>query len=98
MKRHEVLDVLKSGERSLRERGVAHAALFGSRARDEDGPGSDIDIMVEIAPEADVGLLQYVGIVQLIEGLFGEPVDVANRAGLKARVRSSVERDAVYAF
>ena len=98
MKRDEALRKLKEAEADLRAQGVAHAALFGSVARGEDRPDSDIDILVEIAPEIRIGLFQYVGIVQYIEGLFPVPVDVANREGLKPLVRPSAERDAVYAF
>ncbi len=98
MKRDEALQKLKEAEADLRAQGVAHAALFGSVARGEDRPDSDIDILVEIAPEIRIGLFQYVGIVQYIEGLFPVPVDVANREGLKPLVRPSAERDAVYAF
>ncbi len=98
MKRDEALQKLKEAEADLRAQGVAHAALFGSVARGENRPDSDIDIMVEIAPQIRIGLFQYVGIVQYIEGLFPVPVDVANREGLKPLVRPSAERDAVYAF
>jgi predicted nucleotidyltransferase len=82
----------------LRARGVAHAALFGSVARGEDRPDSDIDIMVEIAADARLGVFQYVGVVRYIEELFPVRVDVANREGLKPLVRPSAERDAIYAF
>ena len=98
MKRDEALQKLKEAEADLRAQGVAHAALFGSVARGENRPDSDIDILVEIAPEIRMSLFQYVGIVQYIEGLFPGPVDVANREGLKPLVRPSAERDAVYAF
>ena len=98
MKRDEVLHKLKQAEAALREQGVAHAALFGSLARGEERPDSDIDIMVEIAPEVRMGVFQYVGIVQMIEDLFPGHVDVSNRIALKPHVRPSAERDAVYAF
>lgn len=98
MQRDEVLNTLNEAEAALRAQGVAHAALFGSLARGEERPGSDIDIMVEIAPEARMDLFRYVGIVHYIQDLFAVPVDVANREGLKPRVRPNVERDAVYAF
>ncbi len=94
----EILDRLRQSELALRERGVAHAALFGSRARDEERPDSDIDILVEIAPDARLGLFQYVGIVQYIEAMFSVPADVANREGLKPLVRPGAEREALYAF
>ena len=100
MKRDEILDRLRAREADLRMRGVAHAALFGSFARGEDraDSDSDIDILVELAPEARIGVFQYVGIVELIKALFPGRVDVANRDGLKSLVRPSAERDAIYAF
>ena len=98
MKRDDILEKLKGCEGDLRARGVAHAALFGSVARGDARPDSDIDIMVEIAPDARIGLFQYAGIVHYLEDLFPVRVDVANREGLKPLVRPSAERDAIYAF
>jgi predicted nucleotidyltransferase len=98
MKRDEIIKKLKACEADLRAQGVAHAALFGSVARGDDRPDSDIDIMVEIAPEARIGLFQYAGIVNYLEDMFPKRVDVANREGLKSLVRPSAERDAIYAF
>lgn len=51
-----VIATPRANEAALRLRGVAHAALFGSVARGEAGPDSDIDIMVEIDPAAPVGV------------------------------------------
>jgi uncharacterized protein len=98
MNRQEILDRLRENESALRERGVVHAALFGSRARGDDRADSDIDIMVDIAPQADIGLFEYVGIKHYLEDLFAAPVDIANRAYLKPQVRPRAERDAIYAF
>ncbi|MDE3176170.1 MAG: nucleotidyltransferase family protein [Pseudomonadota bacterium] len=98
MTRQDVLDRLRQNEPALRARGVTHAALFGSVARGEQRPDSDIDIMVEIAADAPVGVFEYVGIVQFIERMFPTRVDVVDRAGLKHYVRPQAERDAVYAF
>jgi len=63
----------------LRAKGVARAALFGSRARGDNRADSDIDIMVEIAPDASMTVYQYVRITQFIEDLFPVRVDVSNR-------------------
>lgn len=98
MKRDEVLATLKQAEDALRLQGVVRAAVFGSVARGDERPGSDIDIMVEIDPAAHIGLFGYVGIVQTIEDMFPGPVDVANRVGLKPLARPNIERDAIYAF
>jgi predicted nucleotidyltransferase len=94
----EVLAVLRAHEAELRERGVARAALFGSTARGEATSGSDLDLLVEIDPQARIDLFDYVGITQFLAGLFPVKVDVANRDTLKPHVRPSAERDAVHAF
>ena len=98
MTRDAILRTLKDAEIALREQGVAHAALFGSAARGEAGPESDIDIMVEIAPDAELGVFEYVAVVNRIKDLFAIPVDVSNRASLRPHVKPSAERDAIYAF
>ena len=98
MNAQEIIATLKENEAALRARGVAHAALFGSRARGDERPGSDIDILIEIAPDAPIDLFAYVAITQFVEDLFPVPVDVANRRALKPHVRPSAEQQAVYAF
>lgn len=98
MNREQVIATLRSHEQELRHRGVLHAALFGSVARNEARRGSDIDILIETDPDAPVGVFEYVGITQYLADLFPNRVDVANRKGLKALVRPSAERDAIYAF
>ncbi len=98
MTRDEIIGRLRDNEAALRARGVAHAALFGSRARGQERPDSDTDIMIEIDPAAGVGVWEYVGLKEYIAGLFEGPVDVVNRAGLKPYVRPAAVSDAIYAF
>ena len=98
MTRDAVIAVLRTNEAALRLKGVAHAALFGSLSRGEAGPDSDIDIMVELDPAAEVGLWDYVGITHFISDLFPNKVDVSERKALRPHVRPSAERDAVHAF
>lgn len=94
----QIIAVLKANESGLRALGVQHAALFGSVARGEAHPESDLDIMVDIDPAVPMGVFEYVGIVQALQRLFPGPVDISNRQAQKAHVRASAERDAVYAF
>jgi len=98
MDRQSVLAILKKHQAELERQGVRHAALFGSVARGEAKPDSDIDIMVDLDPDARLGVYEYVGIKDCIAELFDQPVDVVNREGLKPYVRPAVLTDAVYAF
>jgi uncharacterized protein len=83
MNSFEAIDALRRSEQALRERGVTHAALFGSLARGDNRSNSDIDIMIEIDPNARMTVFEYADLKDCIAALFGEPVDVVNRTGLK---------------
>lgn len=96
MNSSEALETLRRSEHALRVRGVTHVALFGSVARGNHRPDSDIDIMIEIDPDARITV--YVDLKEYIAGLFDKPVDVVNREGLKSHVRPAAVADAIYAF
>ena len=72
----------------VRTLALAHGAqgieLFGSVARSEDRPESDIDLLVELRPGRS--LLDLIGLENDLTDLFGRKVDVATRRSLKPRV------------
>jgi uncharacterized protein len=98
MKTQEALDILRRHESALRQRGVRRAALFGSIARGDNRPDSDIDVMIEVEPGAHITVFDYAGLKEYIAGLFEGPVDVVSLDGLKPYVRPDVAADAIYAF
>lgn len=98
MKRQEIIARLRENEAALRARGVRHAALFGSRARGEERPDSDTDVMIDIDPDARIGVYEYVALKAYIAGLLGGKVDVVRRDGLKPYLRPGATADAIDAF
>jgi predicted nucleotidyltransferase len=98
MNGQDIIARLRENEAAPRARGVSHAALFGSRARGDNRADSDTDIMLELDPEAPIGVWDYVGLKAYIAGLFDGPVDVVNRDGLKPYLRPAVTAGAIYAF
>lgn len=78
---------------------VRELSVFGSAARGDMKPDSDIDILVEFEPDAPIGLWEFAGMEDDLSGLLGRKVDLVSKRGLKPRVRPYVLRDAqvVYA-
>jgi uncharacterized protein len=98
MNAQEALATLRLHESDLRARGIRHAAVFGSVARGDNRPDSDLDIMIDVEPEARITVFDYVGLKEYIAGLFDGRVDVVSRDGLKPHVRPAATANAIYAF
>lgn len=98
MKREEVLKRLQIAFPELQSHfGVLHLFVFGSVARDEAKAGSDVDILVEFAPEAHVGLFGFVRLQRRLEEILGTRVDLATPAALKRQLKDQILKELVRA-
>lgn len=93
MTRDEVLIILRTHYSELAALGVTSIALFGSFARDEAGPDSDVDLIVEF--DGPPSFAAYMDVRFLLEDLLGRDVDLVPRHGLKPRLRPIVEREQI---
>jgi uncharacterized protein len=93
MDRAAILGLLSQHRAILRTLGVASLAIFGSVARDEAGPDSDVDVLVEL--EAPVTFDRYMDVKFYLEDLLAKPVDLVTALSLKPQLRSIVEREAI---
>jgi predicted nucleotidyltransferase len=100
MRRDEVIAKLRETEPALKAFGVAALYLFGSHARNEAGPNSDIDVFVDVAPGAAFGLRPYRGAFRVLEDAFEHKAEIgySTRDGLSPYVRADVEQQAVRIF
>jgi len=73
--------------------GATSVRVFGSAARGDDGPRSDIDFLVDLAP--GTGLFGLGALRSELAALLGRPVDVVPADGLKPHVAARVERELV---
>ena len=94
MKRDEVLRILHEQQKDLVEHyQLASLSVFGSVARDEAGPDSDVDILVEFAQPT--GLFQFIALQQRLEALLGCKVDLGTLRSLKSGIKANVLQEAI---
>jgi predicted nucleotidyltransferase len=94
---------LKHIQQNLITYGVDHAAIFGSTARGEDRPDSDIDIFIDFDSKKIGGLFGYVTVIGIIEKAIQRifpnvDVDVADHKTMKPGIRKNAEGEALYVF
>ena len=70
--------------------GVRELAVFGSAARGDLRPDSDVDVLVDFEPDARIGLVKFASLSEELESLGGRKVDLGTKTGLKQRVRSEI--------
>lgn len=75
------------------QHGASNLRIFGSVARGEAGPESDIDVLIALAD--DRSLLDLIGFTQDLEDLLGCKVDVLTERGINERIRARVLGEAV---
>jgi len=73
---------------------VQELSLFGSMARGDNRPDSDIDILVVFQPNARIGLLEYAALMRELSDLTGRKVDLVDKIGLKPMIRDEVLEEA----
>lgn len=99
MKRIEVIHRLKRAQPDLRAYGIAALYLFGSYARDEAGPDSDVDIFVDPSDTSAFGLEAYVQTSRLLEEAFpDQEIGYSTRDSIVPLYLPLIERDAIRIF
>jgi len=73
---------------------IRRLSVFGSAARDELTPESDIDLLVEYLPDAPVGYFAMARHMRVLSEIVGRPVDLCTRNGLKYYIRQEVDANA----
>jgi predicted nucleotidyltransferase len=89
----DVIASLQSHAVELRRAGIRHLSLFGSVARGDAGPDSDVDLLVELDSEAHLTLIGLAGIELKLGELLGRKVDLLPEPVQKPRLRANVDRD-----
>lgn len=98
MTRAEIIEKLKLLEPALRAEGIAHLAIFGSRARQDARPDSDLDILVDVADSAAFSLLDLIGTEHLVSDALGLTANATISRNLDPALRAALTKDVVVVF
>jgi uncharacterized protein len=85
-------------EEYLKASGIRHLALFGSKARGDDSPKSDVDLLADYDRARRLTLFDKAGLEAELADVLMAPVDLCDRAMLEGSVRLRAEREAVLVF
>jgi len=94
MKRHEAIERLKRQADAIRALGATSLYLFGSVARDEAGPASDLDLFIDYDPAKKFSLFDLVGIQLFLQDELHLPVDITTRDSLHPMLKDRIENSA----
>jgi len=98
MNRDEVISKLRAHEEELKAAGIVRLAVFGSVARGDNSPASDVDLLADFDKTKRYTLLTLGRLENHLADLLGTKVDLSSPEWLKESVKSQVLREAVLAF
>ncbi len=93
----EIKNIIENHKKELKERyGVKEIGVFGSYVRSEQKETSDIDILVDFYPHANMDLIKFVELECFLSELLGINVDLVMKTALKPRIGSYILKEVVY--
>lgn len=98
MSKDEVIDKLRAHEPELKAAGIVRLAVFGSVARGDNSPESDVDLLADFDKTKRYTLLTMGRLESRLADLLGTRVELSSPEWLKERVKNQVLSEAVIAF
>jgi predicted nucleotidyltransferase len=97
MDRDEAITRLKQHETELKQLGIEHLYLFGSTARGEARPDSDVDLFFD-HPKGSIGLYELIDVKETATRILGRKADIMTRRSLHRVLRERIEASALQVF
>jgi predicted nucleotidyltransferase len=98
MTRDQVITRLKAHAGEIRRRGVQHLSLFGSTARGEARPDSDVDVLIDVPADHKFSLIDLADLRVRLREITGVETDVIVRDDLRPERRAQIAKEAVEVF
>lgn len=93
--RAETIAIIRSNADAIRKLGATALYLFGSAARDEMSPDSDVDVFIDYEPDGSFTFVELIDLGDLLQMSLGREVDVTTRDGLHPRLKQRIERSSL---
>lgn len=98
MEPQQVFSILREHASALRERGVEHLHVFGSVARNEATPQSDVDILIDFKPDKQLTLVSLGSLEFFLSSMLNSKVDITASKWMREPVRKRALEEAVLVF
>ncbi len=93
----KIKKILEEHKEELKEKyGVKEIGIFGSFVREEQKESSDVDILVEFYPDAEIDLISFVELEDYLSNLIGIKVDLVMKSALKPRIGKHILKELVH--
>ncbi len=98
MDKTEIITRLRAQQDTLQKAGVEHLAIFGSRARGDHRPDSDLDVLLDVDWDRKFSLVDLVGVERLIGEAVDAPVSAIMRRSIKPDFMARIAPDVTDVF
>jgi uncharacterized protein len=98
MTREEIVAAIRGNSEAIKAAGVTGLAIFGSRARGDNRPDSDIDVLIEVEPDASFSILNLIGVEHIIQDATGLQTQATLRRSMPSRFAQRIADDIVEVF
>ena len=93
MTRDEIIATIRTNAKAIQAECVRKLWLFGSRARGGHRDDSDLDVLIDVAPDPSFSLLNVAGVQHIIEDATGLPTQATIKDSLKPRIAERIADD-----
>ena len=98
MTREEIIAAIRKNAEAIKAEGVSKLAIFGSRARGDNRPNSDIDVLIEVKPDASFSILNLIDVEHIIQDATGLQTQATMRRSMPSRFAQRIADDILEVF